>query len=282
MAALRVEGSAVQTMSRALRTSNVHEMMSPPAGSSGDRSVAEHCSGAVAAAPPALKAFTTQLAMLAALPLLQGMQEDALAGLLKASRTMRVGKGSYLVRRGDACEGLYLMAKGRAQLLMPKSDESEHGCDVLCVVEAGMSFGETAMLLGTCFPVSCRSLRDCEVVVVPRTALMPVLQALPDLQVRILNVLSLQLRRMTQDIAHRTQMSAEGRIAAHLLDLAGNGSNRVFHLTDNKRSIAMRLSVAPETLSRAFRAMKEEGLISVNGYMIEILNPPALRRLAEQ
>ena len=46
------------------------------------------------------------------------------------------------------------------------------------------------------------------------------------------------------------------------------------------RDVAARLSISPETLSRALRQLADRGILAVQGYRIGLLDPVALLALA--
>ena len=51
-------------------------------------------------------------------------------------------------------------------------------------------------------------------------------------------------------------------------------------LEQRKRSIAAQLGIAPETLSRILRHLRERSLISGSGRMLNLIDPTGLRTLA--
>ena len=51
-------------------------------------------------------------------------------------------------------------------------------------------------------------------------------------------------------------------------------------LRQRKRMIAAQLGIAPETLSRVLRQLRERSLISGSGRILNLLDPGALRALA--
>ena len=51
-------------------------------------------------------------------------------------------------------------------------------------------------------------------------------------------------------------------------------------LRQRKRMIAAQLGIAPETLSRVLRQLRERSLISGTGRILNLLDPGALRALA--
>ncbi len=51
-------------------------------------------------------------------------------------------------------------------------------------------------------------------------------------------------------------------------------------LLQRKRLIAAQLGIAPETLSRVLRNLRERSLISGSGRTVNLVDPPGLRSLA--
>lgn len=216
-------------------------------------------------------------ALLAALPFFEGMPEEAVTRLAESCRVVRVRRGDYTFRRGDPCTGFYVVVYGKIQLLLPDED---NGSKVMAVMERGMSFGAAAMFMKIPFPVSSRAVEDTMLIFLPREAIQPLLEEQPDFSQRLLRYMSGRLHQFVQDIAAYTQKGADSRVAGYLLELCEDSPGLNFRLPDSKRVIASRLSLAPETLSRTLRHLKESGLIRVSGYSVEVLDLSGLKRVA--
>ena len=83
----------------------------------------------------------------------------------------------------------------------------------------------------------------------------------------------------THDLMHK---DAPARFAAWLVQRCdgADGPQAVVRLGERKRDIASQLAITPETLSRLMRSLTRQGLISVAGYTVQVLDLVALRRLA--
>ncbi|MFO1263131.1 MAG: Crp/Fnr family transcriptional regulator [Rhodoferax sp.] len=80
----------------------------------------------------------------------------------------------------------------------------------------------------------------------------------------------------------RLAKDAEARCAEWLLshaEASDKGGCRV-HLQTRKRAIAAQLGIAPETLSRVLRHLRERSLISGSGRVLNLVDPVGLRTLA--
>ena len=89
-------------------------------------------------------------------------------------------------------------------------------------------------------------------------------------------------RQQTELTVSRLAKDAEARCAEWLLSHAeaGEKGGCLVHLQQRKRAIAAQLGIAPETLSRVFRHLRELRLISGSGRIVDLVDPIGLRTLA--
>ncbi|MCK7493882.1 MAG: helix-turn-helix domain-containing protein [Comamonadaceae bacterium] len=89
------------------------------------------------------------------------------------------------------------------------------------------------------------------------------------------------LQMNTHELMHK---DAPARFAAWLVQRIeltdAAGLRGVVRLTERKRDIASQLAITPETLSRLMRSLTRQGVISVAGYNVQVLDAPALRQIA--
>lgn len=82
-----------------------------------------------------------------------------------------------------------------------------------------------------------------------------------------------------------SQTLAEARLAHALLDLAHRMARRgmsaqTLDLPMPRQELGNQLGLAPNTTSRAFRFLKEQGWLEADGRQITLLDPEALAKLA--
>jgi len=89
-------------------------------------------------------------------------------------------------------------------------------------------------------------------------------------------------RQQTELAISRQAKDAEARCAEWLLRHARTGDQGAMavQLQQRKRSIAAQLGIAPETLSRVLRHLRERSLISGSGRVLNLDDPIGLRSLA--
>ena len=94
--------------------------------------------------------------------------------------------------------------------------------------------------------------------------------------------LSVRLHALVRDVETYSERSSTQRVIGYLLQqcdqvLAGADDTVAVDLSTSKQVIASRLSLTPETLSRAFQELARAGLIEVQGRTIHIQSVRGLR-----
>ncbi len=98
----------------------------------------------------------------------------------------------------------------------------------------------------------------------------------------VLHDVAMAHRQQTELAVSRMAKDAEARCAEWLLRNAQVDVEGVMtvQLQQRKRAIAAQLNIAPETLSRVLRHLREHSLISGTGRALNLMDPTGLRSLA--
>ena len=94
---------------------------------------------------------------------------------------------------------------------------------------------------------------------------------------RMLTSLAGRFERLLHDIETISLHTADERLVDYLLRQPREGD--MTRLLFNKRIIASKLGLKPETLSRSLQHLSVVGLIAVNGARVQILDEAALKRM---
>jgi CRP-like cAMP-binding protein len=204
--------------------------------------------------------------------------------LLALSHPERLGAGSVLLRRGDATDSALYLETGR---IIFGISGAAAGKDPWLEHQLGQMQGPgwvdpSAAVLG--LPSAMDVIAQTEVVLrqVPRAHLQAALAASRVLSRSMLCGVARAHRDQTELAVSRLSKGAEARCAQWLLEHAeanDKGACSV-HLEQRKRLIAAQLGIAPETLSRALRHLRERSLISGSGRTVHLVDPGGLRSLA--
>lgn len=215
------------------------------------------------------------LALLAALPLLQGVPGASLARLASASTLLRLEKGAWLFRRADGCNGFYVVGWGSLSLTY----HSAHGAEkIIEIVRPGQSCCEALMLVDRPWPISARALEETTVLPVSRLAVTEEMAREPALARCLVAGLSGRLRALREDLGANELRSGAGRFVAYLLHGVSSAAEGPLEITlPRKGDLASRLSMSAEHFSRILRKLEALGLIEVTGRVVRIPDRARLR-----
>ena len=209
-----------------------------------------------------------------------GLPKDGLDAIESIARERRYGRGELIFSEGEEADGFYVVAEGKVKVFKLSPEGKEH---ILHIFGSGEPFGEVPVFTGRSFPASAQALAKSRLVFFPRNAFVDLISKTPSLALNLLGVLAMRLRQFTVQIENLSLKEVPGRLAAYLIYLAeedANGADRVT-LPVSKRQLAGLLGTIPETLSRIFAKMSDNGLIEVEGATIRILDGDGLADLAE-
>jgi CRP-like cAMP-binding protein len=219
--------------------------------------------------------------VLSRLPLLSQVSPDLMFRLAATVQQVRLGRGEVLFRQGEPCTGFFVVVRGQIKLAITSADGNEK---VLEIIAPGESFAEAVVFTDRPFPVTATCLLAADLVVIPRQAIIDLVDSEPLLARRMLAGLSMRLHTMVADVGAMALHSGTERVIGFLLGRLQPGADRHgqgrtsagnavegavqearVRLPVGKAVLASRLSLSPETFSRVLRLLTEQGLITVEG-----------------
>lgn len=214
--------------------------------------------------------------------LFSGLEPEYLEQIAAIAHRKSFAKGETLFAEGDAAIGFYLLARGGIKLCKISPDGREK---VLHFVHPGETFAEAAFFGDGKYPAEARGVDAGEVLFFPKESFMGLLERNPRFSLNLIISLSLLLRRFARQIEELSFAEVPNRLATYLIELAERKSTSYqgksyLDLEMKKSELASRLGTVSETLSRAFRKLKEENILEVEGSRVVILNMAALTSLA--
>jgi CRP-like cAMP-binding protein len=209
------------------------------------------------------------------------LDDAQLDRVLAAVQEISLEEGGHLFHFGDQARYFYLLRTGQIQLyrLSPGGEEK-----VIEIIQPGQTFAEAVMFLKTSFyPVSAKAIVSSGLWRIDMAVFLGMLQESNELCLRLLGSMSRRLHGAIQDIDQLTLQNAGMRVIQLLLHSAPDSAANRYSLEweTPKQILASRLSVRPETFSRILQRLSRQGLISVQGKTIEVLDAKGLRRELE-
>jgi CRP-like cAMP-binding protein len=208
--------------------------------------------------------------------------------LLSAYPAYTVAPGSVLLRRTVRPTQAIFLESGRVLLGVAHADI--HGDEThlqplehqLGVVQGPAWLEVNAAVLAV--PSAVDGVAETEVVLrrVPLDEFQAQLAGKAQFALAVLNDMARAYRRQTTLAVSLQAKDAEARCAEWLLTHAESNDKGgcAVRLQQRKRLIAAQLGIAPETLSRVLRHLRERSLISGSGRVLNLVDPGGLRSLA--
>ena len=151
--------------------------------------------------------------------LFAGLDDTSLALVANAMRGRRFRRGEVVFHVDDPGDALFVVTGGEIKIVLP-SDESAEPV-VLTTIGAGGFFGELALLDGGARSATAIAIRPAEVLVLRRERFDRLVEAEPVLRQAMFAALAGEIRRLTGHVEDLHFLDLPGRLARHLLRLAG-------------------------------------------------------------
>jgi len=209
--------------------------------------------------------------------LFAGVPEAQLDEVTSIASVKKVSRGKRIFFEGDEAIGFYMVAEGKVKIFKTSLEGREQ---ILHIFGPGEPFGEVPVFHGQPFPAHAEALTAGKLLFFPREKFTGLVHANPSLALNMLAMLSLRLRRFANQIEQLSLKEVPGRLAAHLLYLCEEqGRQDQVTLDIPKGQLASLLGTSPETLSRIFAKMSDEGILRVQGKVIQLTNIERLQEL---
>jgi len=198
---------------------------------------------------------------------LGSQDKELLAVLEHASSIKNVPKKAILFVEGQPGSDIYFMLKGSVRLFRTRQDGSEF---VVHFVRENEVFAELLPFLGGRYPVSAQALEPLELLTIHANTFEVLLAKDPKLCLKIIAALTARIQGFLRTMENLATPEVKHRLLAYLKDLSDRRASNRIRLPAPKHDIALLLGTTPETLSRLFKKLEEEGMVKVKGREIEL------------
>ncbi|HOZ33562.1 MAG TPA: Crp/Fnr family transcriptional regulator [Tabrizicola sp.] len=211
--------------------------------------------------------------------LLATAPENVARTVLESSRLRSFSRGETIFLQGERASAIYIVAEGWVKLyrIAPSGAEA-----VVGVFTKGSSFGEAVAFRHDTYPVAAEAVTDCALIRIEADAFLRQIRENPEVAISILSATFVHLHGLVAQVEALKAQTGAQRVAEFLLELAPcpDGACEVT-LPYDKVLIAGRLGMKPESLSRAFARLKEQG-VTIRQNTAQIDDLEALRDYVEE
>jgi CRP/FNR family cyclic AMP-dependent transcriptional regulator len=223
-----------------------------------------------------------KLTLLSKIELFSDFSADQLAALSRVARTKVLERRAQLFHKGDEGGEVYVVASGKLKALTTSSG----GDDVVfSILGPGEVVGEVALLGASPRTATVTAIEDCQLLVIDRRDFMSFLTTHPEIPRKLLTVLAMRLKRVSELVEDTLFLNLPMRLAKKLLSLSRIYGEKT---TDGIR-IDVKLSqeewgdlvgTTRESVNKQMRKWTDAGVVRIDeGYLV-ILNPIELEKLA--
>ena len=216
--------------------------------------------------------------MLRQIAFFRALSDEDLENVVRHTRELQLARGQVLFNRGDPAQGFHFVIEGQIKLAISSPNGNEK---VVEVIHPMQTFGEAVMLLERPYPVFAQAVLDTRLLHVGQGIVSELIDHDPMFARKLLAGMAMRLHGLIQDVETYSLQSGMQRVIGYLLQSSGEENAAVpieFDLPTSKQTIASRLNLTPETLSRVFADLSQAGLIHVHGKHVKLLDP---KRLAD-
>jgi CRP/FNR family transcriptional regulator, dissimilatory nitrate respiration regulator len=211
-------------------------------------------------------------------PLFKGLPIEQLKALASIGISKTVERGERVFTEGEDTLGFYVVVRGRVKIFKVSPDGKEQ---VLHIVGFPEPFGEVPVFAGGTFPANAQVIEDTSLVYFPRNTFIDLIKKDPLLAMNMLSLLSRRLMQFTGLVEGLALKEVPSRLASYLIYLSKHSSHsNIIELDISKTLLSNVLGTIPETVSRILSKMISEGLISVKGRRITLIDKQRIEEIS--
>lgn len=191
-------------------------------------------------------------------PIFADVSERTLKRLATAATVVSCARGDVLFEAGADPDYLHILVDGTVQLATGTPDGREAVVEIIRPVDA---FIMAAVLTSQPFLMSAKAVEPSRLLLIPGKAIREQVGADPKLALTMLGSMARQYRAMVRQIKDLRLRTATQRLGTYLLRLIeSRGEGERVVLPYDKKLVAARLDMKPESLSRAIHALRVHGV----------------------
>jgi CRP/FNR family transcriptional activator FtrB len=210
------------------------------------------------------------------LPLFAEMSEAHFASLMRAALFQRFPAGVTLIEEGQKPDFLHVVVEGTVELFARHRDRET----TIEIISPVTTFILAAVAQDDVYLKSARTLSSARILLVPARAVREMITRDSAFARAMINELAFRYRGIVRALKNEKLRSGSERVANWIIRASKEqDDSQTVELSYDKRTLASRLGMTPESLSRALAQLSSHGVQS-RGRRIEITDPAALASFA--
>ena len=210
------------------------------------------------------------------------LEGDDLAEFQKIKHSLDYEPHQTVFYEGHLCLGLYLLCTGKVKLTRSSARGQRQ---IVRILGPGELIEKQALGEQALHEVTCETLEPSQVCVIDKERYLAGIHRNPQLAIKLIQLLSNELKVNMEQLDQFTFQTARARLAGLLLELDDRFGKKCagevqVGLTLKREEVAEMAGITVETAIRLLSVFRDEGLLTIDGRAITLLNPDRLARIA--
>jgi len=197
--------------------------------------------------------------------------------LIARAQPRTFSAGEAICHVGDPGSSMMAVVVGTVRISLPTGKSKEI---ILADLPAGELFGEIAMLDGKPRSANATALTNCELLVLQRRDLLPILERNASAWIKLMEMLCARIRRSDERMSDIAFFDLPARLAKTLLLYPAQGAGPA-KLSLSQREMAEMVGGTRENVNRCLRDWQRRGILDLKDRWTIIRSPEALRKIAQ-
>jgi len=207
----------------------------------------------------------------------RGLKAETVEQIIAPATAMMLRPHEWIVRQGDPATAFFIIIDGWVKLYRSTLSGDEA---VINILAKGESFAESVAFTGNRYFSTAEAVSDTRVGRIPADHIVRCIRANPDIALAMVASISQHLHSLVEQVEQLKAHSGVQRVAEFLASLSVKEQGHCsVMLPYDKISIAGRLGLTPESLSRAFARLRAIGVV-VDASHVMVADVGKLRQLA--
>ncbi|HCS90282.1 MAG: Crp/Fnr family transcriptional regulator [Thiohalocapsa sp. PB-PSB1] len=198
--------------------------------------------------------------MFEAISLFASLDSDDIASIEAHTNVKRCRKNTVIIERGDESNALYFICTGKVRIYLAGEDGKEITLNEL---GPGDYFGELALVGEIRRTASAITLTECELRTLSKVEFKHCLEQHPRIAFNLIHHLSLEVRRLSDELADMALLDVYGRVVKILTDASKKKNGQLITPKLTQQAIADRVGCSREMVNRILKELKVGGYLSI-------------------
>lgn len=216
------------------------------------------------------------------IPLFSELTVEELRKITKLSQLVNYKKQEYIFHEGEEFKGIFIVLKGIVKIFKISPHGKEY---ILHLLTKPHLFGDVPLFTGGECPASVQALEDSTLLFLPKNEFLGLLEDNPKLSFKIMTGFAKRLKSITVKAEDLSLKEVVNRLADYLVkEIQRTGKDELpepfYKIPLSNPTLAGYLGTIPETISRAFKKLKDNDVIRTHGRTVFVKNYKELKELS--